>query len=183
MKSPLSISLFCALTYIILKLIVFNLGKSVDLFVPLILVNIMLILIAVIFGLRAFKKQQKTPEYNFAEDLKCTMRSASLYAIIISGFVFLYYSAIDKNFTEQIIERQFSDITQEEFEEIKKKDPDMMRGKNLDDFKKLKREEMKLFTSPFITMTMTLVGLMMIGFFYSVLVTMAWPKFLSKILM
>lgn len=183
MKSPLSVALFCALTYVIIKLVVFNLGKSVDLFVPLILVNILLILLAVIFGLRAFKKQQKTPEYNFAEDLKCTMRSASVYTIIISVFVFIYYSAIDKNFTEQIIERQFADVTPEDYEKIKKRDPDMTRGKNLDDYKKLKRDEMKLFTSPFITMTMTLVGLMMIGFFYSLLVTIAWPKFLSKMLM
>lgn len=183
MKSPLSISLFCALIYIILKLVVFNLGKSVDLFVPLILVNIMLILIAVIFGLRAFKKQQKTPEYNFAEDLKCTMRCASLYAIIISGFVYLYYSTIDKNFTEQVKERQLTKITQEDFEEMKKKDPVVLKGKNLDDVKKQIKDDTNLFSSPFMTMTMTLVGLMMIGFFYSLLVTAAWPKFLSKILM
>lgn len=183
MKSPLSISLFCATLYITIKLIVFNLGKSVELFVPLILVNILLILVAVLFGLRAFKKHQKTPENNFVDDLKCTMRSASLYAIIISSFVFLYYSKIDINFTEKIMERQFSDITQKDFEELKKKDPDMMRGKNLDDYKKLKKDEMKLFTSPFITMTMTLVGLMLIGFFYSLLITFAWPRFLSKMMM
>lgn len=182
MKSPLSISLFFALTYIIIKLIVFNLGKSVELFVPLILVNIFLILLAILFGLRAWKKTQEKADDNFLEDFKCTMRNASVYALIISSFVFVYYSAIDTNFREQLAERQFADISKEDFKEMQKKDPDMLGNKTLDDYKKLKKGEMKLFTSPFMTTTMTLMGLMLIGLFYSIIVVLMWPRVLSKIL-
>lgn len=183
MKSPLSVALIFALLYIIIKLVVFNLGKSVELFVPMILVNIMLILLAALFGLRAWKKSHKNETDGFLEDFKCTMRNVSLYALIISGFVYIYYSSIDKDFKEKLAERQFAEITQEDFKEMQKKDPDMLNGKTLDDYKKLKKNEMKLFTSPFMTTTMTLMGLMLIGFFYSLLISLAWPRFLNKIMM
>ncbi len=182
MKSPVSISLFFALTYVIIKLIVFNLGKSVELFVPLILVNIFLILLAILFGLRAWKKQQDKADDHFLDDFKCTMRNASVYALIISGFVFVYYSAIDTNFREQLAERQFADISKEDFKKMQKQDPDMLGNKTLDDYKKLKKNEMKLFTSPFMTTTITLMGLMLIGLFYSIIVVLMWPRVLSKIL-
>jgi len=183
MKTPLSVAVFFALAYIIIKLIVFNLGKSVELFVPLILVNIMLILLAAIFGLRAWKKSHKNESDSFLEDLKCTMRNISIYAILVSSFVFIYYSYIDKDFKDQLAERQFANVTQEDFKEMQKRDPDMLKDKTLDDYKKLKKNEMQLFTSPFMTTTITLMGLMLIGFFYSLLVSLAWPRFLNKVLM
>jgi hypothetical protein len=183
MKSPLSISVFFALIYVIIKLIVFNLGKSVELFVPMILVNIMLILLAALFGLRAWKRKHKNQEDSFLEDLKCTLRNTSMYALLVSGFVFMYYSTIDKDFRDQLAERQFANVTQKDFKEMQKRDPDMLKDKTLDDYKKLKKNEMQLFTSPFMTTTITLMGLMLIGFFYSLLISLAWPRFLNKILM
>ncbi len=183
MKSPLFVAAFFALVYVIVKLIVFNLGKSVDLFIPLILVNIMLILLAALFGLRAWKKQHKSNENNFLEDLKCTLRCISIYTIIVSSFVYIYYSSIDKNFKDHLVERQFATITQEDYKEMQMKDPDMLRDKTLDDYKKLKKNEMQLFTSPFMTTTITMMGLMLIGFVYSILVSLAWPRFLNKVLM
>jgi hypothetical protein len=66
---------------------------------------------------------------------------------------------------------------------MQKKDPDMLKDKTLDDYKKLKKNEMQLFTSPFMTTTMTLMGLMLIGFFYSLLISLAWPRLLNRIMM
>lgn len=183
MKSPLSIALIFALIYIIIKLVVFNMGKSVELFIPLILVNILLILLAALFGLRTWKKYHKTDGDNFLEDLKCTMRNISVYAICISTFVYFYYSAIDTDFRDKWNELQFSKITQEDFKEMQKNDPDMLGNKTMDDFMKMKRDEMELFTSPFMTSTITLMGLILIGFFYSLLISLAWPRFLNKVMM
>jgi hypothetical protein len=81
------------------------------------------------------------------------------------------------------VERQFATITQEDYKEMQRKDPDMLRDKTLDDYKKLKKNEMQLFTSPFMTTTITMMGLMLIGFIYSILVSLAWPRFLNKVLM
>lgn len=183
MKSPLIVAVFFALIYIIIKLVVFNLGKSVELFIPLILVNIMLILLAALFGLRAWKKSHKSQGDNFLEDLKCTMRNISVYALVVTAFVYVYYSAIDTDFRQKLQDRQFAEITQEDFKEMQKNDPDMLKHKTLDDYKKLKKNEMELFTSPFMTSTLTLMGLILIGFFYSLLISLAWPRFLNKVMM
>lgn len=183
MKSPLKFSYIFALVYIILKLIAFNMGKSTELFAPLILVNILLVLMAILFGLKLHRKKNPDSDDHFVTNIKYCMRSASMYALLIAVFVMVYYSVIDRDFTAKIIDNQFSEITKEDFEEMKKKDPDMLRDKTIDDYKKLKREEMELFTSPFITTTMTLMGLMFLSLFYSIIIALAWPKFLNKVMM
>ena len=111
-------------------------------------------------GIRLFKKQavQKTV---YLQDVKAGMRVASLYALLMSGFVYLYYSQIDMDYFKVKMAERI--------------DLALQQGVDIEQAKK----SMNLVFTPFFQSTITLIGFLILGSFYSAMLSFLVRK-LSK---
>lgn len=128
--------------------------------------NVFILMTGIFFGIRNFKKRE-TVKTNFMEDLKAGMKVAAMYAIFLSLFVFFYYKIIDPNYfavrlEEQINAARESNLSAEISEQI-----------NIEQA----RQTGEFVLSAFFQSTITLIGFIILGSFYSSLIAF----FLRKI--
>ncbi len=149
----LRVAIIMALVAGILRLLVFFSGySSPELARYVIFMHMFCILLSVFFGIRASQtgKKQTTP----GGDLKSAIKAGGVYTLISTAFVFIYFKFIDINYFV---------IKQQELIEAEVKN-----GGNIDQI----REKVENFFSLMNYTTVTLLGLMMISFMYSVLVVL-----------
>lgn len=120
--------------------------------------NIFILMTGIFFGIRNFKKKETAPS-NFMQDVKAGMKVAGLYAIFLSIFIFIYYKIIDPTYFSVRLQEQLN----------------LAQANNLNIEQIKKTGEFVL--SPFFQSTFTLVAFIILGSFYSSLVTF----FLRKI--
>ncbi len=99
-------------------------------------------------GIRLFKKNAKEKTV-YLTDLKAGMRIASVYALLMSAFVYLYHSQIDTQYFELKMEERI-ELTIEQ-------------GADIEQAKK----SMEMVFTPFFQSTITLIGFLILGSFYA----------------
>lgn len=107
---------------------------------------LLLFLLALFLGLRAEKIDQ--PKSLFTTDIKTGMKITSVFAIIITGFTFLYYKWINPAYFEDKIQTALDASSPDQLENTKR--------------------WVELIFSAFSHSTLTLVGVIVIGFIYTV---------------
>jgi len=112
-------------------------------------------LIALFIGLRAWKKDKMN--IVFTEDVKTGMKIVSIYAIIISAFTFIYYKYINPNYFAQKVQAAIDAVASSGSPE---KDLEQVR------------DTASFVFNAFTHSTLTLFGLMVIGFFYTLVLTL-----------
>lgn len=97
-KNPFQVALTFALIVLVMKLTIFYLGlQHGDIELRIWYVYLFIILLNVFFGIRSNKIASENPT-SFGEDFKAGGRTASYFAILVTGIVFVYYSKIDVDF-------------------------------------------------------------------------------------
>ncbi|MAY82796.1 MAG: hypothetical protein CMP59_01550 [Flavobacteriales bacterium] len=121
--------------------------------------NLFVLMTGVFFGIRLFKSNQKEAT-SFFDDFKAGMRVASIYALLISVFFYVYYSYIDSSYFDIRIQTQIESM------------------QNLDQIDKDNaREMLDLIYSPYIWSTSSLLGYLFLGSFYSAIIAFLVRKF------
>ena len=183
MDKTKKIALIFGLSWIIIKLIVFNLGYAVQLFNITAMINLLFLLLVIFVTLHYFKlKSGKKEKTLFLTDLKEAMKGGSIYTVIIAGFLLVYFSGIDPDFASERMELQ--GITSPEnidFEELKRQHPIKLQGMSKEDFIDKEKETVALFSSPFLVTTLVLAGMMLTSLFYSIIVVTLYRKVLLKL--
>jgi len=177
------IALIFGLSWIIIKLIVFNLGYSVQLFNITAMINLLFLLLVIFVTLHYFRlKSGKKEKTLFLTDLKEAMKGGSIYTVIITGFLLIYFSGIDPDFASNRLELQ-GIISPEniDFEELKRQNPIKLQGMSKEDFIDKEKETIELFSSPFLVTTITLAGMMLASLFYSFVAVTLYRKVLLKL--
>lgn len=140
-----------ALIIIILRLLLYSFGWTLpnENFVLLFL-NLLAVMCLVIYGI--WPRQRKT---DFLTDIKAAMKAAGIYALVIAGFVIVYYNFIEPDFfsklNEQIISAQLSAEPEADAEQIRT---------NVEGFFNLRNFTALIF-----------IGFLFFGGFYSVIFT------------
>ena len=111
---------------------------------------LLLFLLALFLGLRAEKIDQ--PQSSFTTDIKTGMKITSIFAIIISSFTFLYYKWINPAFFADKIQNVIDNASGDQAENAQR--------------------WAELIFSPFSHSTLTLLGVIVIGFFYTIILIM-----------
>ncbi len=143
--------------------------------------NILLVLLMMVFGLWAEKK--KSPEKrSYTDDVKASMRSAALYAIFVSVFVFIYYRKIDPEFSERRVAQRVELAENVDFQALKESDPTRWAHMTREDFIDDEKEKAEALYSPLVHTTLTLVGITLLSFFYALLLAVLWRKVLYRIM-
>ena len=183
MDSTRKIALIFGLSWIIIKLVIFNLGYAVELFTVTAMVNLLFLLLVIFFTLH-FRRQKgfNIEKVEFLSDLKEAMKAGSIYTIIFAGFILVYFSAIDPNFAVNRMEMQGIIAPENiDFDAIKAQNPIKLKDLSKEDFLLREAETRALFASPLLVSTLFLAGMMLISLFYSFLTVIFYRKVLSKL--
>lgn len=121
--------------------------------------NIFVLMSGVFFAIRLFKSQEeKATEY--LDDFKAGMRIAALYAIAMAAFLYLYYEFIDPTYFESYplgAEEKTKEMAGEELAKAK--------------------ETLEFAKSAYFNSTISLLGFLLLGSFYSALIAFLVRKF------
>lgn len=145
---------------ILFKLMVFLNGLQFETFDKIgRFANIFILMTGVFFAIRLYKVNVKESS-SYLDDFKAGMRVASLYAVGMAVFLYFYYEFIDTAYFESRI--------------------GMIKSVNSDnpDFDPAKAREMLEFVySAFFNSTVSLLGYLLLGSFYSALIAFLVRKF------
>lgn len=115
----------------------------------------------------------------FPTELKASMRSVSLYAIILSLFMFIYYNAIDSGFFDRKLDAFRYELDNTDYNALPNVDnPLKVLELNKADFIEREMEKAQSFNSPFAWSTLTLIGIMIVGLVYSLAMVLLRIKLL-----
>ncbi len=156
MKSHFSIVIWMLAVSMLLKMLVYAGGYQFsNVEYVYFFGNPFIIMVGIFLGIRLFKKQM--PEKTtFIADVKSGMKVASMYAVLMSLFVYIYYSYIDSAYFEIKLGNQLELMVE--------------NGATPQNLKKA-RETGEFFLSAYFMSTVTLVGFIILGTFYSSLIT------------
>lgn len=185
MKIAVKVGILFALGWIILKLILFATlsGEMRYNVQPAILTNILFLLMSITVGLYLHKKNA-TEETNALGDIKNAMSAGVPYTIIVSLFIYAYYSAIDTDYIKHQIsersmamEKELNDPEQlakvkasnEDFE-VMTKEEILVKGK----------ENLKATFNAGATMTLSMLGMLVLSTINSIFVTVVYRKVVFK---
>lgn len=183
MKITVKTGLIFALVWIAFKMIFYLTGALQAQIVPSVMLNILCILLAISVGLYK-QKRQETEHTSALHDIKNGMSAGVPYTLIVSCFLYFYYSSIDPEFNKhQIaeaeigIEKMLSDST--EFEAIKRTRPEFeVMGKE-EIFKELIQGPRGFYKAS-TTMTVSMLALLLLATINSIFVTIVYRKIVFR---
>lgn len=182
MKITVKVGLLCAALWIVIKMIMFASGME-DSQIPGTMLNIFGLLSAISVGL--FLTKMRSREKSSAlSDIKEGMTAGLPYTLIVSGFIFLFYGNIDKGFADHKIserltatEKKISDPAV--WETFKKENSDF-ETYTVEQFLIEEKKKIEAANSPKAIFVMSLLGGLMLGTFYSILVTAIYRKLIFR---
>lgn len=163
MQHPIrNIALIAAFASIIAKMLYFIFlapDKAFDMYVRFF--YLLCFLAGLFFGVRSWKIQRGASA--FTDDIKSGMKVASIYALVVSGFTWLYYAKINPGYFAQRIE-----------ERVHAAEQAIAAGaENADQIDLAQVEQTVGFIfNAFTHASLTLFGLMALGFFYTIIIVM-----------
>ena len=117
--------------------------------------NTFIIMIGIFMGIRLFKAQMPS-KTSFLADVKAGMKVAGMYAVFMSGFVYVYYNYIDPSYFEIKLANQMELLA--------------ANGAEKGALKKAK-DTGEFVLSPYFQSTVTLILFILFGTFYSSIIT------------
>lgn len=182
MRITVKVGILFAIGWILVKLSMFGIGVK-DAFIPGALINMLFVVLAITVGLY-LQKRKDIDEGNTLRDIKNGMTAGIPYTIIISVFIYFYYSKIDPEYNKhQIAEKEISldkNLNDSElFNKIKESNPDF----EVMTKKQIKKAEMQKFRdiyNPKSSAIMALSSMLMYVTLNSVLITVIFRKIVFR---
>lgn len=172
-KNPFQTAIISAVVSLLIKLIIFSMGIQHGPMEKYIFFIYMLILLIAIFIAIRTNKINVEGNTTFIEDFKVGARTASFYAILMGIITYAYYSGIDSDFFSIKQEGYIEGLNKTAKEKILA-DPEN-KDKILGELK-ANLETMGTFLSPYFQAMWTLFGLVFIGIFNSLVLTLLMRK-------
>lgn len=179
MRITLKTGLISAVAWIVIKLAFFWLNISANSITPTVLLNIFGLLSSITIGL-FLQKRRDTEETNAMHDLKNAMSAGVPYAVIVSVFIYLFYGQINPEYYEHQLAENKTEIHKMvsdpvRLEKFKKEHPDaeVMYPDQIEKrlFKSAEQQSSAGFTS-----TLSMLALLILGTFYSLIITIILRK-------
>ncbi|RLD27379.1 MAG: hypothetical protein DRI54_01170 [Bacteroidetes bacterium] len=132
------------------------------------LVSINLLFIVLVIGLTLFNTYLKGFKPFFPTEMKASMRGVSLYAIILSLFMFVYYNSIDSGFFDRKLDAFRYELENADYDALPDIDnPLKVLELSKVEFVEREMEKAQSFNTPFAWSTLTLIGIVVVGLAYS----------------
>ena len=183
MRVTVKTGIITALVWIAIKLILFATGISQHNIVPLVMLNILGVLVAVSVGLYLHKLKSGEDSTSLT-DIKNGMASGVPYALVVSVFLYFYYTNIDPDYNaHQIAEFEtalLKDLNDpEKFEQIKASNEDFEVKTKEEIFDTLVQGPHAFFKAGS-TMVISMLALLLLATMNSIFVTAVYRRFIFR---
>lgn len=183
MRIAVKTGIIAAFIWIVLKLSMFYFGIFNENPIAGVLLNILGLLLAISIGLY-LQKIRETEETNTMIDLKNGMSAGFPYVLIVSVFIYFYYSKINPEYyahqiaeNEITIEKMVNDPVQLKKFKESQEDAEVMTKEQIEN--KLKESSRKGASASF-TATLSTLALLILATIYSLLVTIIFRRVFFK---
>lgn len=151
--------------------------------VPSVLINMLFLLAAIAVGLY-LQKRRESEEGNALQDIKNGMTAGVPYAVLVSVFIYFYYSNIDPGFNEHQIAEAHAGIQKllespEDLQSVRESNPEFEVLSKEEIFEKLK-EGPEGFYNPSSTMTLSMLAMLLLATLNSIVITVIYRKIVFK---
>ncbi len=170
-KNPFQVAVVFALIALVVKLAIFYLGIQHANTAYITYAYMLILLFTIFFGIRSNKVMFEGAT-TFGQDFKTGARTASLFALMVGGITYVYYTQIDSEFFPTKIALSL--------EEYAKNIPGLIKEKGMVEAKsffKNKVQTAMTIYSPISQTTYTLFGLVFLGMFHSGVFALLMKKF------
>lgn len=184
MRITVKTALICALIWIIIKMSYHLIWTNTTELTPMIFSNMFLLITSISMGLYLHKKKEGFGAGNALSDIKSAMTAGVPYAVIVSIFMFFYYSNINPQFIEQIREPKLKvlekELSSEKYvKKLKKMNPEL-ETKTTEEIHQLGVANLNAQTNPKSTSIIALLGMIMMSTVYSIVITIIFRRILIK---
>lgn len=184
MRPALKSALFFALTWSLIKMAFYYSGLfQDDIFVPGLMNNLFL-LSAISVGLYFEKKREGFGQGTALSDIKHSMIAGAPYALLVAIFMYFYYTDINPAYVEtRISDRMdlvYNAMERESYvDSLKVQSPEYKVLTNEEIYTDIRISTVSAY-SPKALLTFSLLGLMILGFTYSIFITVIFRKILLR---
>jgi magnesium-transporting ATPase (P-type) len=173
-------ALAMASIYVFLRLFFYFLGWGENEYKYLVSINILFIIIVI--SLALFKQYEPGAKTHFPRELKVAMRSVSIYALLLTVFVFIFFTWIDTQYFQSKLDFYRENLEATNYSNLPDtENPLKVLDLSKEDFIEREMEKVGRMNTPFAWSTLTLVGIMVVGLIYSVVLVFIRMKFLPRL--
>lgn len=184
MKNPINIAIALAALWIIFKCVFYAYGLSDESFVPGVLINVFFVLVTGSFGLYMARRKNNFSSSHFLDDYKNALKGSVVFSILISVFVYVYYSQIDPSYMERKItskiemaEKQVA--TDAKFDQLVEQNPNLRKVSKKEYVANVK-DDAQTIHSAYVQSTLSLLALMVLSLIYGLGVTVIFRKIVFR---
>jgi hypothetical protein len=172
--------LLCAALWVLLKMIVFLSGRSIDWFDFTVMANNFLLLSAVALSIFFYKRSENFKSVPQLEDIKAGIFGGMIYTVAIVLFSFIYNSKIDESVLRNKIDQRIEQIakaieTEEGYLEYKKINSDAAKYTR-EEIIERERNSTAFFINPKVSALLLLLFFTLLTLFYALFVTLTIRK-------
>ena len=173
-------ALMFSLLYIIARMVFFYLGFGEDYYKYLVSLNLFFIILIIAFTL--YNNYKQDAKGFFPNEIKSTLRSISVYAIILAGFMFFYYKVIDPGFFDRKMDVSRMEMMNTDFTILPDtENPLKTLGLSKEEFIENQMTKLHVINTPFAWSTFTLMGIIITGLIYSLIMVFLRLKLLPRL--
>jgi predicted permease len=145
-----------------------------------IFINMFLLISSISLGLYLQKKKEGDSQGNALSDIKSGMTCGVPYAVLVSIFMYVYYTSINPSYIENIrkpfVEKLKEDLsTEKKIAKLKKINPEL-ETKTKEEIYKEGLKNIQFQTNPKSTSIISLLALILLTTFYSIIITVILRK-------
>jgi hypothetical protein len=183
MRITVKTGLITAAAWILIKLISFYTGITGSSVVPLVMLNILGVLLAISIGL-FLHKRKVGDDSNLLTDIKNGMSAGVPYALIVSVFLYIYYSKIDPEYNQHRIAEFETGLLKELndpilFQKLKDSNPEF-EVKTKDEIYDSIMQGPKSFFKASSTMAISMLSLLLLATLNSIFVAIVYRRFIFR---
>ena len=180
MKIPIITGLIAALVWIAIKwggyaFGFFNNGAVQ----PYVFTNMFLLTASVSIGLYLIKKNAKQKS-NLLLDIKTGMTAAMPYTVVVSGFIFIFYTYINPEFNQKQLERTRISLQDKKVLTSLRNSNPTLENKTDQELLKEGMKQTRQIISPQFTMLVSLLGLLVYGTMNSLVISLIYRSLIFR---
>lgn len=185
MRPALKFALLFSGGWIVVKFIFYYLGVFQDNIIIPGLINNLFLLLAVSLGILFEKKKEGFGKGDPLADIKKGLTAAAPYVLIVAGFMYYYYNSVNPSFIENRIEQRMDNFYSEIennpsfIDSLRVQNPKFETSTKEDILKSVKLD-LQSNQSPFTMFIFSLLGLIIMGLSYAILITLIFHKILFR---
>ena len=184
MKITVKTGMLIASIFVAIKLIFSFAGWFHGDIIPTVLINMFLLLSSISIGLYLHKKREGFSQGNAMDDIKAGMTTGVSYGIVVVAFIYLFYAYINPDYIETMVQEKLVEyragLADPQTLKAVKASNEAFEILDADQIYQEMENSTRATISAFSITTISMLGMIVLSAFYSILVTIIFRKVLLR---